>query len=40
MLSDIRASRRYDMTTLSVALREVRHLIRGGADEDAGPGEP
>jgi glutamate dehydrogenase len=38
MLSDIRASRRYDMTTLSVALRVVWHLIRGGADDDSGPG--
>jgi len=31
MLADIRAGRMFDMTTLSVALREVRHLIRGGA---------
>jgi glutamate dehydrogenase len=38
MLGDIRASRKYDMTTLPVALREVRHLIRGGADEP-GAGE-
>jgi glutamate dehydrogenase len=34
MLADIRAGRRFDMTTLSVALREVRHLIRGGAESD------
>ncbi len=32
MLADIRGSRTYDMTTLPVALREVRHLIRGGAE--------
>jgi glutamate dehydrogenase len=32
VLADIRASRTYDMTTLPVALREVRHLIRGGAE--------
>jgi glutamate dehydrogenase len=38
MLADIRASRTYDMTTLPVALREVRHLIRGGA-EGEGAGE-
>jgi glutamate dehydrogenase len=30
MLDDIRASRTYDTTTLPVALREVRNLIRGG----------
>ncbi|MGA2924663.1 MAG: NAD-glutamate dehydrogenase [Solirubrobacteraceae bacterium] len=29
MLADIRASRTYDTTTLPVALREVRNLIRG-----------
>jgi glutamate dehydrogenase len=34
MLADIRASRTFDMTTLPVALREVRHLIRGGAESD------
>jgi glutamate dehydrogenase len=34
VLSEIRASRTYDMTTLPVALREVRHLIRGGAEGD------
>jgi len=36
ILSDIKASRNYDTTTLPVALREVRNLIRGGvgaADE-------
>ena len=31
MLADIKASRAYDTTTLPVALREVRNLIRGGA---------
>ncbi|HUO71520.1 MAG TPA: NAD-glutamate dehydrogenase [Solirubrobacteraceae bacterium] len=30
MLADIKASRTYDTTTLPVALREVRNLIRGG----------
>jgi glutamate dehydrogenase len=30
ILSDIKASRNYDMTTLPVALREIRNLIRGG----------
>ena len=30
MLADIKASRSYDTTTLPVALREVRNLIRGG----------
>jgi glutamate dehydrogenase len=30
MLADIKASRLYDTTTLPVALREVRNLIRGG----------
>ena len=30
MLADIKASRVYDTTTLPVALREVRNLIRGG----------
>jgi glutamate dehydrogenase len=33
MLADIKASRSYDMTTLPVALREVRNLIRGGVPE-------
>jgi glutamate dehydrogenase len=33
ILSDIKASRNYDMTTLPVALREVRNLIRGGSSE-------
>ena len=32
MLADIRASRGYDTTTLPVALREVRNLIRAGGD--------
>ncbi len=31
MLADIKASRIYDTTTLAVALREVRNLIRTGA---------
>jgi glutamate dehydrogenase len=31
MVADIKASRTYDMTTLPVALREVRNLIRGAA---------
>jgi glutamate dehydrogenase len=31
MLSDIKSSRAYDTTTLPVALREVRNLIRGGS---------
>jgi glutamate dehydrogenase len=30
MVDDIKASRSYDMTTLPVALREVRNLIDGG----------
>jgi len=30
MLADIKSSRAYDTTTLPVALREVRNLIRGG----------
>jgi glutamate dehydrogenase len=30
ILSDIKSSRNYDTTTLPVALREVRNLIRGG----------
>ena len=37
MLADIRAGRTFDMTTLSVALREVRHLIRGGAQGEGAP---
>jgi glutamate dehydrogenase len=35
-LADIRASRTYDTTTLPVALREVRTLIRGGEGEPSG----
>jgi glutamate dehydrogenase len=31
MLADIKGSREYDTTTLPVALREVRNLIRGGS---------
>jgi NAD-specific glutamate dehydrogenase len=38
-LSDIRASRTYDTTTLPVALREVRSLIRGGEGEPSGGGQ-
>jgi glutamate dehydrogenase len=34
MLADIRASRTYDLTTLPIALREVRHLIRGGGEAE------
>jgi glutamate dehydrogenase len=37
-LADIRASRTYDTTTLPVALREVRALIRGGAESPPGGG--
>ena len=32
MLGDIRATRTYDLTTLPVALREVRNLLQGAAD--------
>ena len=32
MLADIKTARRYDTTTLPVALREIRNLIRGGSD--------
>jgi glutamate dehydrogenase len=35
-LADIRASRTYDTTTLPVALREVRTLVRGGEGEPRG----
>ena len=38
-LADIRASRTYDTTTLPVALREVRSLIRGGEGEPSGGGQ-
>ncbi len=38
MLADIKASRSYDTTTLPVALREVRNLIRGGGREGGTPG--
>jgi glutamate dehydrogenase len=37
-LADVRASRTYDTTTLPVALREVRSLIRGGEGEPSGTG--
>ena len=33
MLSDVRASRTYDMTTLPVALRELRNLVTTPASE-------
>jgi glutamate dehydrogenase len=38
MLADIKASQSYDTTTLPVALREVRNLIRGGAVSAGVPG--
>jgi glutamate dehydrogenase len=38
MLSDINASRVYDTTTLPVALREVRSLVRAGAVDTNGAG--
>jgi glutamate dehydrogenase len=37
-LAEIRASRTYDTTTLPVALREVRTLVRGGEGEPSGVG--
>ncbi len=36
MIGDVRASRSYDTTTLPVALREVRSLIRGGSVDASG----
>ena len=36
IISDIKSSRVYDMTTLPVALREVRNLIGGGPGEGVG----
>ena len=38
MLADIQASRAYDTTTLPVALREVRNLIRAGGDSAGAAG--
>jgi glutamate dehydrogenase len=38
MVADIKASRIYDTTTLPVALREVRNLIRGSAPVEGVPG--
>jgi glutamate dehydrogenase len=38
MIADIKASQSYDTTTLPVALREVRNLIRGGSVSDGIPG--
>ena len=35
IIADIKASRSYDTTTLPVALREVRNLIRTGPRVDA-----
>jgi glutamate dehydrogenase len=40
MFADIKASRISDTTTLAVALREVRNLIRGGAPADGVAGGP
>jgi glutamate dehydrogenase len=39
MLSDIQASRTYDTTTLPVALREIRNLVRTSAAGPAAAGE-
>jgi NAD-specific glutamate dehydrogenase len=38
MLSDIKSARLYDTTTLPVALREIRNLIRGDSDAQGAPG--
>jgi glutamate dehydrogenase len=38
MIADIKASQSYDTTTLPVALREVRNLIRGGSVSEGIPG--
>ncbi len=38
MLADIKASRSYDTTTLPVALREIRNLVRGGIPASGAPG--
>lgn len=38
MLADIKASRSYDTTTLPVALREIRNLVRGGIPPGGVPG--
>jgi len=40
MLADVKASRTYDTTTLPVALREVRNLIRGGGQVEEPGAEP
>ena len=37
ILADIKASRSYDTTTLPVALREVRNLIRADGGAGSGP---
>jgi hypothetical protein len=33
ILHEIRVSRNYDLTTMSVALREIRNLIRSGGGQ-------
>ncbi len=38
MIADVKASRIYDTTTLPVALREVRNLIRSGGTLEGVPG--
>ena len=38
ILDDIKGSRTYDTTTLPVALREIRNLIRGGVANEGVPG--
>jgi glutamate dehydrogenase len=38
MLSDLKSARLYDTTTLPVALREIRNLIRGDSDSQGAPG--
>ena len=40
MLADIRATRSYDLTTLPVALREVRNLLQGAGAGDAAASAP
>jgi glutamate dehydrogenase len=38
IIDDIKGSRTYDTTTLPVALREIRNLIRGGVANEGVPG--
>jgi glutamate dehydrogenase len=38
MLADIKSAGLYDTTTLPVALREIRNLMRGGSDSQGTPG--